>query len=111
MTTAFRDVITTEDQLRELMGYPSERARDKVIDHIDKHCRALVERSPFMLIASSDASGNLDISPKGDPAGFVKVIDEKTLVIPDRQGNRSQCSHATMLPLSCNWTTAGGGCC
>ena len=84
----FEQVIATEDDLREILGTPSKRAADKVIDHIDEHCAALIGSSPFLVIASADADGNMDVSPKGDPAGFVKVLDEHTLVIPDRKGNR-----------------------
>jgi len=84
----FHEVITTEESLREILGTPSKRAADKVIDHIDEHCAALISSSPFLVIASADADGNMDVSPKGDPAGFVKVIDERTLAIPDRKGNR-----------------------
>ena len=88
MQTTFSDIITTEEQLREILGYPSQMAANKAVDTLDEHCRTFIASSPFMLIASSDAAGNMDISPKGDPAGFVKVLDEKTLAIPDRPGNR-----------------------
>ena len=88
MQTTFSDIITTEEQLREILGYPSQMAANKAVDTLDEHCRAFIASSPFMLIASSDAAGNMDISPKGDPPGFVKVLDEKTLAIPDRPGNR-----------------------
>lgn len=59
----------------------------KVLDHIDRHCRVWIERSPFLVMSTVDKDGHLDASPKGDPAGFVKVVDEKTLAIPDRPGN------------------------
>jgi hypothetical protein len=88
MPIQFADEITTEDQLREILGHPAERAANKAVTTIDEHCRAVIERSPFMLIGSADADGNMDISPKGDPAGFVQILDEKTLAIPDRKGNR-----------------------
>jgi len=60
----------------------------KQIDHIDDVCRAIIERSPFVVVASAGANGYPDISPKGDPAGFVRILDEKYLAIPDRPGNR-----------------------
>jgi len=60
---------------------------NKVIDHIDDHCRAWIERSPFAVISTVDRDGHMDVSPKGDPPGFVRVLDEKTLAIPDRPGN------------------------
>ena len=88
MPIQFADEITTEDQLRGVLGYPVERAANKAVTTIDEHCRAVIERSPFMLIASADADGIMDISPKGDPPGFVQILDEKTLAIPDRKGNR-----------------------
>jgi uncharacterized protein len=58
-----------------------------VIDHIDEHCATWIERSPFIVISSINAAGSMDVSPKGDPAGFVKVLDKHTLAIPDRLGN------------------------
>lgn len=84
----FRDVITTEEQLRQVIGAPARRATDKVIDRIDGHARAFIALSPFVLVASSDGVGGQDISPKGDPAGFVQVLDEHTIAIPERPGNR-----------------------
>ena len=78
--------ITTVDALRDLYGPPVERARIKVIDHVDAHCRAFIAASPFVIMATGASSG-FDCSPKGDPPGFVQVADEKTLLIPDRRGN------------------------
>lgn len=83
----FEHIITSEEQLRETLGYPSEIVTRKTISYIDEHCRSFIEKSPFITIATSDLAGNLDVSPKGDPAGFVKILDEKTLAIPDRPGN------------------------
>ena len=84
----FRDLITDEHDLRALLGTPSEVALKKQIARLDAHCRAFIARSPFVLIATSGASGRADVSPKGDPPGFVQVLDEHRLVIPDRPGNR-----------------------
>jgi uncharacterized protein len=84
----FEQVIKSEEELREILGSPSQRAAEKDIDHIDDHCAALIAHSPFLVISSADSDGNMDMSPKGDPEGFVKLLDEKTLVIPDRLGNR-----------------------
>jgi hypothetical protein len=61
--------------------------RNKAIDHIDEICRRFIAASPFVMIATRGADGRLDVSPKGDPAGFVAVLDERTLAIPDRLGN------------------------
>ncbi|MEQ9376071.1 MAG: pyridoxamine 5'-phosphate oxidase family protein [Imperialibacter sp.] len=87
MEWTFKKMITTEKQLRDLMGYPSEIVTRKTIDHIDEHCKSFIEKSPFITIATSDLKGNLDVSPKGDPAGFVKILSDKVLAIPDRPGN------------------------
>lgn len=82
------DVLVDPTKLRDLLGpiFPSQD--DKVIDHIDRLCRAWIERCPFVVVSTVDSEGRLDASPKGDPPGFVKVLDEKTLAIPDRPGNR-----------------------
>ena len=84
----FRDVITDEKDLRALLGSPSELALKKQIARLDEHCRAFIAHAPFMVLATSDAHGRCDVSPKGDPAGFVRVLDETHLVIPDRPGNK-----------------------
>ncbi|MBZ0293252.1 MAG: pyridoxamine 5'-phosphate oxidase family protein [Anaerolineae bacterium] len=97
MQTELTDVITSEEQLREIIGHPSERNIQKVIPILDEHCRMFIARSPFMLLASTDVHGRLDVSPKGDPPGFVQVLDDKTLVIPDRPGNRRADSLTNML--------------
>ena len=84
----FSEVVTSEEQLRAVLGHPAARAVNKEIARLDVHCCAIISRSPFVLISSSNAEGRLDVSPKGDPPGFVQVLDEKTLAIPDRPGNR-----------------------
>ncbi len=84
----FDDIVSSEAELRELLGHPSQGAIDKQLSVIDPHSRNFIEHAPFVLVATSNAEGKLDVSPKGDPAGFVKVLDEKTLLIPDRPGNR-----------------------
>jgi len=84
----FRDAITSAEELRTLVGRPSELAIRKEIAHLDAHCRAFIARSPFVLIATAGANGRCDVSPKGDPPGFVHVLDEHRLVIPDRPGNK-----------------------
>jgi uncharacterized protein len=83
----FEEIITGRQRLRELTRQPSHRASKKVIDHIDDICRRFIETSPFLLLASRDADGRLDISPRGDPTGFVAILDERTLAVPDRPGN------------------------
>lgn len=76
----------TPEKLREIYGTVSPHAAAKIISHFDNHCRQFIEHSTFLVLATSDGT-NLDVSPKGDPAGFVKVETEKTLLIPDRPGN------------------------
>jgi PPOX class probable FMN-dependent enzyme len=83
----FHDRIETLEQFREVMRPPSKLVTDKETERFDHYCRDFIERSPFVLIASTDGFGKIDISPKGDAPGFVEVLDETTLVIPDRPGN------------------------
>ncbi|MGY1716224.1 MSMEG_1061 family FMN-dependent PPOX-type flavoprotein [Geodermatophilus sp. SYSU D01106] len=66
---------------------PSQLVLNKEIDHLDVHCRALVGLSPFLTLATADADGFPEVSPRGGDPGFVKVLDEHRLVLPDRQGN------------------------
>jgi uncharacterized protein len=84
----FVDVVTSEEELRAVVGYPPKRAIDKVVRVIDDCSRRFIAHAPFAFVASSGSDGMMDISPKGDPAGFVKVLDERTLAVPDRLGNR-----------------------
>ena len=83
----FTDVITEEAELRGIFGEPSERALNKQIDRLDVHCRAIIEKCPFILLGTSDTEGRCDVSPKGDYPGFVRVLDDKTIAIPDLPGN------------------------
>ncbi|TDB87031.1 pyridoxamine 5'-phosphate oxidase family protein [Actinomadura sp. KC216] len=80
--------ITSAEELRELLGAPMKRAVEKERAALHARDRDWLARSPFCLIATSDAEGNCDVSPKGDPPGFVHVIDDTTIAIPDRPGNR-----------------------
>lgn len=86
--TAFDDVLTTEQDLRAIIGTPSTRAVKKVQSSLDIHTRAFIAQSPFLLLSTSDAEGRCDVSPKGDAPGFVQIIDEGRLVIPERPGNK-----------------------
>ena len=76
----------TPQELRKIYGDPGPHAAAKVISRFDKHCRQFIEHSNFLVLATSNGT-NLDISPKGDPAGFVIVESDKYLLIPDRLGN------------------------
>ena len=87
MGQRFEEVIISRERLRELNKHPSHLVSNKQIDHLDDICRRFIAASPFVVIASRGPDGRLDVSPKGDPAGFVKVLDDKTLAIPDRLGN------------------------
>ena len=91
------DTIEDVEQLRESYGAPSERALKKQLSRIDKHCRDFIARSPFLVIASADPSGRCDASPKGDAPGFVQVVDDTTLLIPDRLGNNRIDTLANLL--------------
>src|SRR6266581_3747582 len=84
----FKRVVTSETELRELMGTPSERAIKKESATVDEPSREFIARAPFLLLATSNADGRCDVSPKGDAPGFVRVLDERHLVIPDRPGNK-----------------------
>ncbi len=84
----FRDVVTSEHELRTLVGVPSELAVAKQVGTIDARCREFIAHAPFLLLGTCDAAGHCDVSPKGDAAGFVLVLDEAHLVIPDRPGNK-----------------------
>ena len=78
--------ITSIEELDQLYGAPVEAAVIKEIDHISDHYRAFIDKAPFVVIATVGPEG-LDCSPRGDPAGFVRVVDRKTVMIPDRRGN------------------------
>jgi PPOX class probable FMN-dependent enzyme len=94
---AFAEIITSEHELRAVMGEPMPRSVQKEISYLDKNCLAFIAKSPFVLVASCDAQGRLDVSPKGDPAGFVQVLDERTLAIPDRPGNQRADTFSNVL--------------
>ena len=84
----FKDVIRDAGQFRDLMGEPPPPCVAKTISTLDRHCRSVIARSPFVLIASANSRGRMDVSPKGDAPGFVRVLDDRTLAVPDRPGNR-----------------------
>ncbi|HLX33082.1 MAG TPA: MSMEG_1061 family FMN-dependent PPOX-type flavoprotein [Gaiellaceae bacterium] len=77
-----------EAQLREALGEPSELVKAKIADRLNPLTRQFVERSPFVVVATGRPDGGLDVSPRGDPAGFVRILDERTLLLPDRPGNK-----------------------
>jgi PPOX class probable FMN-dependent enzyme len=79
--------ICNPDALRALYREPAERSLRKQLDRLDVHCRRFISLSPFLVIASADAEGRVDASPRGGDPGFVKVLDERTVLIPDAPGN------------------------
>jgi hypothetical protein len=87
MDVPFADVITTEADLRTRYRQPSATVQAKKVDRIDEGGRAFIEASPFCLLATADATGRTDVSPRGGPPGFVKVLDDTRLAIPDLSGN------------------------
>src|SRR5262245_64356639 len=89
--------IAGEESLRTLLGEPSDVVRSKISDRLNDLTRQFVERSPFLCLATSAADGTCDVSPRGDPAGFVRVLDDRTLLLPDRPGNRLADSFRNVL--------------
>lgn len=83
----FQEVIESRQRLRELQKLPSHLVSNKVIDHVDGICERFIAASPFVIVSSRGSDGHLEMSPRGDPPGFVAVLDRKTLAIPDRPGN------------------------
>jgi PPOX class probable FMN-dependent enzyme len=90
-------VIRTEAQLRALIGEPAPLTCAKISDRLNPMTRLFIERSPFVCLATSDARGHCDLSPRGDPAGFVRILDDRTLLLPERPGNRIADSLRNML--------------
>jgi PPOX class probable FMN-dependent enzyme len=88
MNPHFQNLIESEEALRDILGTPSEAVIKKSQPFINKHIRTFIQRSPFLLIGTSNASGAHDVSPRGDKPGFVKLLDDRTIMIPDRPGNR-----------------------
>ena len=80
--------ITSEEQLREVVGHPSDAVANKVRTALTQEHRDWLARSPFCMMATAGADGTCDVSPKGDPAGFTLVLDDRTIAIPDRRGNK-----------------------
>ncbi|MDF1722210.1 MAG: pyridoxamine 5'-phosphate oxidase family protein [Minwuia sp.] len=85
---ADKHILNDEAALRAVYGHPSGRAAEKAIPALDPHCKRFIELSPFLVMGSAATDGAADVSPKGDLPGFVQVIDDNTLAIPDRPGNR-----------------------
>jgi uncharacterized protein len=85
----FLDFISNESEIDAAIGGPADpKVKAKVVNALDGICESFIARSPFIVVCSSDAEGRVDVSPKGDPAGFVQVLDARTIAIPERLGNR-----------------------
>lgn len=89
--------INNFKELRALVGEPSELAKRKVISFIDEHCQKFLAYSPFLILSTADSSGYSDASPRGDAPGFVIVLDQKHIVIPERPGNKRMDSLKNIL--------------
>ena len=89
--------IETLEQLRAVIDAPAPALESKLFEHIDEYARAFIERSPLLLLATSDAEGRQDVSPKGDAPGFVTHEDERTLLLPDRVGNKLAYGFSNLL--------------
>ncbi len=89
-------LISDEAGLRALHHEPMSRATDKVLAALDRHCRQIIGLSPFCIIATQGPDG-ADVSPRGDPPGFVRILDDRTLLLPDRVGNNRLDGMANLL--------------
>lgn len=80
-------VFTQEEELRDVLGPPLDLAVRKALPKLDKYCKEFIRRSPFLCLGTADASGKGDVSPRGDRPGFVQILDDNTLFLPERPGN------------------------
>ena len=96
MHDLLKALINTEDELRELLGNPSELVSRKVVSHIDRHCKYFIAKSPLIFISTSNKGGFCDVSPRGDAPGFVETMDDTYLIIPERPGNK-RCDSLTNI--------------
>src|SRR6202030_1633790 len=95
--TVMRREITNEEQLRDIVGHPAPYVANKVADRLSGVHRDWLAHSPLGFVATTDADGRIDVSPKGDPPGFVHVIDEVTIALPERPGNRRADGYLNVL--------------
>lgn len=96
-TTAGLVEVTSFDEIRELIGSPTERVANKARARLHELDRQWLAASPFCLVATAGADGTCDVSPKGDPPGFTLVLDDTTIAIPERPGNRRADGFANLL--------------
>ena len=79
--------IKTKEALRELYGWPKGRAKSKILEKLEKHSKNFIQHSPFFVMSTYDQNGRTDASPRGGKPGFVKIVDDQTLLVPDAKGN------------------------
>ncbi len=89
--------IATVAALREVIGEPIQGLAEKNTDRLDEYSRSFIQRAPFAVLSTSDAEGRIDASPKGDAPGFVEIIDDKHVAVPDRPGNRLAYGHENII--------------
>ncbi|WP_298827949.1 pyridoxamine 5'-phosphate oxidase family protein [uncultured Planococcus sp.] len=97
LENTFPNTIKTVEELREITGKPSELVNNKVISYLDEHCRGFIAKSSFLTLSTADELGFCDVSPRGDAAGFVYVLNDKQLIIPERPGNKRMDSMRNIL--------------
>ncbi len=107
--------LTEVAELRPLYAQPSALVRAKQLDRLDAHCCRFIEKSPLVIIGSSDPGQGHDVSPRGDAPGFVQILDPQHLAIPDRPGNNASIRSRTSSPMhrsvSCSSFPASTSCC
>lgn len=81
-------LVRSEEEVEDLLGKPTDAVKVKIFDHVDEYAAAFIARSPLVMVATSDGEGRLEVSPKGDAPGFVAIDGPKTLLLPERPGNR-----------------------
>lgn len=89
--------IRNMDELREVIGKKIPGLEEKNVDHLDDFSRAFIEKAPFLVLSTADGDGRVDASPKGDGPGFVEILDDRHVVLPDRPGNRLAYGHENIL--------------
>jgi len=97
MAARTQRIIRDEAELRAIVGTPIDTVVAKLADHVNELMAQFIERSPFVCLGTASADGGMDVSPRGDPAGFVRVLNEHTLLIPERPGNRLADSLTNLL--------------
>lgn len=88
LAARFTEIVTSSDLLEEIVGPPSEMVRKKQLSRLDGHMRTFISLAPFVLLGTADGEGRCDVSPRGDAPGFVRVLEDSLLVLPERPGNR-----------------------